>query len=44
MLCMFTAFSMAQTTYTSSQNGYWHVASTWGGGGIPGAGDPAVIK
>ena len=43
MLCMFTAFSMAQATYTSSQNGYWHVASTWGGGGVPGAGDTAVI-
>ena len=40
---MFTAFSMAQNTYTSSQNGYWHVASTWGGGGVPGAGDTAVI-
>ena len=42
-LCMFTAFSMAQTTYTSSQNGYWHLASTWGGGGVPGSGDTAVI-
>ena len=34
---------MAQTTYTSSQNGYWHNASTWGGGGVPGSADTAVI-
>ena len=43
MLCMFTAFSIAQTTYTSTQNGFWHNASTWGGGGTPGAGDTAII-
>ena len=43
MLCMFTAFSMAQATYTSSQNGYWHNAATWNNAGVPGAGDSVVI-
>ena len=40
---MFTAITSAQTTYTSSQNGYWHNASTWGGGGVPGSADTAII-
>ena len=43
MLCMFTSLAVAQSTYTSSQNGYWHNASTWGGGGVPGANDTAII-
>jgi len=40
---MFTGFLMAQNTYTSSQNGYWHNASTWNNEGVPGSGDTAVI-
>src|SRR5689334_21519508 len=30
-------------TYTSSQNGSWNHPLTWGGAGIPGAGDDVVI-
>jgi hypothetical protein len=30
-------------TFTSSQNGSWNDINTWGGAGIPGAGDDVVI-
>ena len=32
-----------KATYTSSQNGYWHDASTWGGSGVPSTNDTAII-
>ena len=35
--------SFAQQTFTSSNNGYWHQSSTWGGSGVPGIGDTAII-
>src|SRR5262249_37507012 len=30
--------------YTSSQNGNWSASSTWGGAGVPGASDTAIIS
>lgn len=30
-------------SYTASQSGNWNSASTWGGSGIPGSGDTAVL-
>lgn len=30
--------------YTSSQDGYWDEAATWGGGGTPGDGDTATVN
>jgi fibronectin-binding autotransporter adhesin len=31
-------------TYSSSQTGNWSSASTWGGSGVPGAGDTATVN
>ena len=31
-------------SYTSSQSGNWNQASTWGGAGVPGAGDTCTIS
>ncbi|GAB4379061.1 MAG: hypothetical protein Kow0075_09440 [Salibacteraceae bacterium] len=36
--------SQSQTTYTSSQSGNWSSATTWGGAGVPGNNDHAVIS
>src|ERR1041385_3895282 len=38
-----TAGSLGATTFTASQSGNWSSASTWGGAGVPGAGDTASI-
>ena len=43
LMCMVTLGFFAQGTYTSSNNGYWHNTSTWGGSGVPGSGDTAII-
>ncbi|MFC1582292.1 hypothetical protein ACFL4W_02015, partial [Planctomycetota bacterium] len=32
------------TDYTSTQDGAWSAAATWGGGGVPGNGDRAIIN
>jgi len=40
---MITLGAFAQTTYTSSQNGYWHNAATWGGSGVPGSASDITI-
>jgi len=39
-------FSVAANAvdYTSSGNGDWNAAGTWGGGGVPGDGDTATIR
>ena len=42
-MCMITLGAFAQTTYTSSQNGYWHNAATWGGSGVPGSASDITI-
>ncbi len=34
---------MFAATYTSSQDGAWSSAATWGGAGVPAAGDSAII-
>jgi hypothetical protein len=39
----FTPHSFA-TTYTASQTGNWSSSSTWGGAGVPGIGDTAIIN
>src|SRR5207237_4202530 len=31
-------------TFSSSQTGNWSSASTWGGAGVPGAGDTATVN
>src|ERR1043165_1583108 len=38
-----TAGSLSATTFTASQSGNWSSASTWGGAGVPIAGDSATI-
>src|ERR1043165_5037258 len=38
-----TAGSLSGTTFTASQSGNWSSASTWGGAGVPGAGDTATV-
>src|ERR1043165_3058864 len=38
-----TAGSLSATTFTASQSGNWSSASTWGGAGVPGAGDTATV-
>ena len=43
MFVIIYSSSFAQQTFTSSNNGYWHLSSTWGGSGVPGAGDTAII-
>jgi large repetitive protein len=40
----FAASPLFAATYTSSQNGNWSSASTWGGAGVPGAGDTATVN
>ena len=37
------ATPLSATTYTSSQSGNWSSSSTWGGVGVPGAGDTASV-
>ena len=39
-----TAVSLHAASFTSSQNGNWSSASTWGGTGVPGAGDTATVN
>ena len=34
---------LGAASFTSSQNGNWSASSTWGGAGVPGAGDTASI-
>jgi uncharacterized repeat protein (TIGR01451 family) len=41
---LFAAIPMFAATFTSSQNGNWSSASTWGGAGVPGAGDTATVN
>ena len=43
MFVIIYSSSFAQQTFTSSNNGYWHQSSTWGGSGVPGSGDTAII-
>jgi hypothetical protein len=43
MLVFVYGSSFAQQTFTSTNNGYWHNSSTWGGSGVPGSGDTAII-
>ena len=43
MFVLIYSSSFAQQTFTSTNNGYWHNSSTWGGGGVPGSGDTAII-
>ena len=38
------AIPLFAATFTSSQNGNWSSASTWGGAGVPGAGDTATVN
>jgi uncharacterized repeat protein (TIGR01451 family) len=38
-----TAAPLAAAVFTSSQSGNWSSASTWGGAGVPGSGDTAII-
>src|SRR5712671_1994704 len=38
-----TCDSIAQTTYTATNNAGWNTASTWDPNGIPGAADTAII-
>jgi hypothetical protein len=44
VLSLFVATSLFAATFTSSQNGNWSSASTWGGAGVPGAGDTATVN
>ncbi len=43
MFVLIYSSSFAQQTFTSSNNGFWHQSSTWGGSGVPGANDTAII-
>src|SRR5947209_9959435 len=40
---LFTASPLLATSYTASPSGNWSSASTWGGAGVPGAGDTATV-
>src|SRR6266542_5514955 len=39
-----SAAPLLASTFTSSQSGNWSSASTWGGSGVPGAGDTATVN
>jgi len=42
-LLLAVAIPLGAATFTSSQNGNWSASSTWGGAGVPGAGDTANV-
>lgn len=42
LLCS-SFLTVRATTYTASTNGNWSAAATWGGAGVPGTGDVAII-
>lgn len=44
ILLIFFSFSGFATDYTSVQDGNWNNSATWGGSGIPGMNDNAVIN
>lgn len=43
LLVIFPAGVFA-TAFTSTQNGNWGTSSTWGGAGVPGAGDTVIVN
>src|ERR1051326_9363609 len=45
-VCLFFAAvaPLHAATYSSTQTGNWSSASTWGGAGVPGAGDTATVN
>src|ERR1043166_3426872 len=45
-VCLFLAAvaPLHAATYSSTQTGNWSSASTWGGAGVPGAGDSATVN
>jgi len=44
LLLLIVPFIIKAATYTSTINGNWNVAATWGGAGVPGATDIAIIN
>jgi fibronectin-binding autotransporter adhesin len=43
-LLLAAAAPLSAVTFTSSQNGNWSSSATWGGAGVPVAGDTAVVN
>jgi uncharacterized repeat protein (TIGR01451 family) len=44
LLSVATTAPLLATSFTSSQNGNWSSASTWGGAGVPGVADSATVN
>ncbi len=44
IFCLGWTFNSFAASFSSTQNGNWNVAATWGGAGIPGDGDDVTIS
>jgi hypothetical protein len=44
VLCVVSSTDASATTFTSSGSGNWNLSGTWGGAGVPAAGDSVIIS
>src|SRR5205085_10778356 len=44
LLVLAATAQLSAATFTATQSGNWSSASTWGGAGVPGAGDTATVN